>query len=135
MYYSTLSFQFPGTVPEKGLRLFSSHCASWKQQKPCRETSAEETGADVQQTAVELTPAADSGEMRFGEVGHIFTGTWLEKQSGPNSVPSMHLAFLRNVLGWLRTNKHIKCNEGFSSEVILPFLSGFRLCFTFKGKH
>lgn len=135
MHYSTLSFQFPGTVPEKDLRLFYSHCASWKQQKSYRETSAKEIGAEVQQIAVELTPVADCGVMRFGEVGHIFTGTWLEKQLGQNSVPSMHLAFLRNILGWLRTNKHMKCNEGFSYEVILLFLSGFRLSFTFKGKH
>lgn len=46
------------------------------------KTSAEETGAEVQQIAVELTPVADCGVMRFGEVVHIFTGTWLEKTVG-----------------------------------------------------
>lgn len=81
MHYSTLSSQFPGTVPEKDLCLFYSHCASWKQQKPDRETSAEETGAEVQQVAGELTPVTGCRVMRFGEVGHVFTGTWLEKQS------------------------------------------------------
>lgn len=50
--------------------------------KTRQETSAEETGAGVQQRAVELTPAADGGAVRFGEVGRVFTGTWLEKQSG-----------------------------------------------------
>lgn len=108
MHYSvTFSLQFPGTVPEKALRLFYSHCASWKQQKSYRGTSAEEIGAEVQQIVVELTPVADYGVMRFGEVGHILTGTWLEKQLGQNSVPSRHLAFLRNVLEWLRTNRSI----------------------------
>lgn len=57
MHYSTLSFQFPGTIPEKDLCLFCSHCASWKQTK-IRETSAKEIGADIQQIAVELTPVA-----------------------------------------------------------------------------
>lgn len=91
------SLQFPGTV---------SLCFLETEQKSYRETSAKETGAEVQQIAVELTPVADHGVMRFGEVGHIFTGTWLEKQLGQkNSVPSMHLAFLRNILGWVRTNR------------------------------
>lgn len=80
-------------------------CFLETEQKSYRETSAKETGAEVQQIAVELTPVADHGVMRFGEVGHIFTGTWLEKQLGQNSVPSVHLAFLRNVLGWVRTNR------------------------------
>lgn len=93
--------------PREGPLSFLFTLCFRKQQKSYRGTSAEEIGAEVQQIVVELTPVADYGVMRFGEVGHILTGTWLEKQLGQNSVPSRHLAFLRNVLEWLRTNRTI----------------------------
>lgn len=107
MHYSTLSFHFSflDCLREGPPSFLFTLCFLETEQKSYRETSAKETGAEVQQIAMELTPVADHGVMRFGEVGHIFIGTWLEKQLGQNSVPSMHLAFLRNVLGWVRTNR------------------------------
>lgn len=68
MHYSTLS-SAPWDCPREGPRssLFTL-CFIETEQKSYRETSAKEINAEVQQIVVELTPVADYGVVRFGEI-------------------------------------------------------------------
>lgn len=110
-------------------------CFLETEQKSYRETSAKETGAEVQQRAVELTPVADHGVMRFGEVGHIYRNL-ARKTVGSEQCSQYAPGFSKKCTRMGENKqKHVKCNEGFSYELLLLFVSGFGLFFTFKGKH
>lgn len=115
--------QFTGIIPEKDLRLFCSpQCFLETEQKHTGKVVLK-VSATVQQGAVGLTPAANYAVMRFGGIRPY---VWLQcSQYGPG--------FSKAYTGMGENKwKHVRCNAGFSYEILSRFLLGVGL-FTFKG--
>lgn len=125
--------QFPGITPEKDLRasfLFTL-CFLEIEQKSYRESGAKEISAKGQQRAVGLTPVANYAVMRLGEIRPYVL---VRKKGGSEQCSQYGPGFSKKCTGMGENKqKHLRCAEGFSYEVLLLFLLGFELSLPSKG--
>lgn len=97
---------FLGPSPRR-TSVFCTLCLLETSQNPHRETGAKESGADAQQLAVGLSPVQTVEGRDWGDRAGVYR-SWARKRAGSGRRSQHHRASVRNVLGWVTTNRSVR---------------------------